>query len=460
MADQTEVVHPSVQTPLSPEDNHPAQQEASKRDKISMSEIGSEVIIYNEPQEIPNESNFHIVLYIFAIVASELVCKMAFASVLIYISQCETKSFEALALVLVVFHVWKICLNIFFIFAYSGRNPAFRKTYIFDIVLSVGYLSVFVVLFLYLQGKVDAATLPFFVIPHIVLTLVRFCVGEALATPFLPFSLLAFLESLAILYVALKLSNPTAHSDWTWVLLYFYLLAILLLLVAYVFIAAVLVLAGILVFKPDILRGIDRLVILFIFGFLFYIIWNGFVFYYLLSGIHMILLENQIGPGITATELPTRVTVIAYVMLICATITLIILVLFLVYLKETLSRMFNQGKATEISLQSFAKGLNLGVIQQSGSYFKKKEEKDVEQTEVEDIPEVGACIICCDKPSEVMIHPCGHSGICKDCMTECLKRSDKCPHCKQKMDKIYLIYFDQDKKTYMAKGALKFKNIG
>lgn len=451
----------AVHDPLVPEGpKQPVITDAIRQDNPSESEAGTEVVIYNEPQELPEHTNFHIIMYLFMIIASELVGKIIFGAMIIHLNHSDKKTFEVLALFLVIFHIWKIGLNMFFLIGYGNRVPEFRSTYILDMVLSIGYICVFWSLFMYLNGKIDAASLPLFVIPHIILTLIRFCVGMALDTPFMPISLFAFVESLEILYISLKISNPSGHSDWTWILLYFYILCILLLILAYLLAVILLVLLIVLLFKPDIFREADSMSLLLVFGIIFYVIWNGFVYYYLLSGFHMMMTDNQIGPGKSASAIVTRLTVISYVMVICGIITLIILILFLIYLKETLMRMLNQNKANQISLQSFAKGLNLGVTQQSGNYFKKKDEKDVEQPEGGHNPEIGTCIICCDKQSEVMIHPCGHSGICKDCMTECLKRSDKCPHCKQPMDKIYLIYFDEEKKTYMAKGALKFKKIG
>lgn len=450
----------NIENPLIPDSNFmPPNASAPRRDNASESEAGTEVIIYNEPQEIPEESNFHIIMYIFLLLATDLVFKIIFASMLIHMNHSDKKSFAPLVLLLAILHIWKITYNIFYLVVYGNRVPGFRNVYIFDIILSIGYICVAWSFYMYLSGKIDAASLPLFVVPHIILTLIRFCVGEALNTPFLPFSFLVFVESLELLYIALKISNPSGYADWTWVLLYFYILALLLLFLAYLLSVVLIILIGTWIFKPEVFREADPIAVLFVTGLIFYITWNGFVYYYLLSGFHTAMVDGHIAPG-KAAVLNSRIVVTVYVMMVCAIITLIILIIFLIYLRETLARMFSQGKATEISLQNFAKGLNLGVMQQSGNYFKKREEKDIEQPEGGNNPEIGTCIICCDKQSEVMIHPCGHSGICKDCMTECLKRSDKCPHCKQKMDKIYLIYYDHDKKSYMAKGALKFKNNG
>lgn len=452
----------NVQKPLAeeiPETGTQQHQPApSVQQNPSESENGTEVIIYKQPQEIPEESNFHIIVYIFIGLINDLTAKIIFAILLININHSDKKSFDSLVLFLAIFHIWKIIFNIVFKIIYGDRIPEFRNIYIFEIILSLGYFSVFWCFYMYLNGKIDAASLPLFVIPHIILCLVRYCVGEALNTPFLPFSFLTFVESLEILYIAIKLGESSSHSDWTWVLLYFYIVCFVFLILSFMMLLALIITIGMLIFSPEIFREADSMAIMIILGGLFYIVWNGFMYYYILSGFHIMLAEGHIGPNKTFTALTPRLASVAYFMLICATITLIILLLFFFYLKDMLIQAAQQGKPSEISLQKFTKGINLGVIQQSSNYFKKKENDDEEQPEGGKNPEITTCIICCDKESDVLIRPCRHSGICKDCMIECLKRSYKCPHCKQKMTEVQWIYYDNERKKYLAKGTLKFKN--
>ncbi len=53
-------------------------------------------------------------------------------------------------------------------------------------------------------------------------------------------------------------------------------------------------------------------------------------------------------------------------------------------------------------------------------------------------------MICFERDSNVLLKPCGHSGFCKDCITENLKRSQDCPVCRKEIKKIYLISFDEE----------------
>lgn len=69
--------------------------------------------------------------------------------------------------------------------------------------------------------------------------------------------------------------------------------------------------------------------------------------------------------------------------------------------------------------------------------------------------EVSLCTICCDQKNDILLQPCNHSGFCQGCMIEYLKYSQQCPFCRQTIQQIYLIYYDEDEKGYRAKGQIK-----
>ena len=49
------------------------------------------------------------------------------------------------------------------------------------------------------------------------------------------------------------------------------------------------------------------------------------------------------------------------------------------------------------------------------------------------------CIICCDKPADCVVFSCMHSGGCRDCTINELKRTQKCMICREKMTKLVII---------------------
>jgi hypothetical protein len=422
---------------------------------------GTEVIIYQTPQELPESSNFHIVVYIFVQMGSDILAKLIISALIISVYSGAASSFAPLALFFVIYYIWKIAFNIFYYIAYGARVPEFKSAYVLDIILAIGYIVIFWAAYLYFKGTLAPTSLPLYVIPLIILTLIRLCVGEAMHTPYLPGSFFAFFESLQILYIALKLSNPSGHSDWTWILLFFYIVTIFFLVIAFILMIVLIIFVLMVIFQTDLIREMPNLTILVICGFAFFIVWNGIAFYYFLSGFQFLADANQIGPKPPSGDMNQRLLYISWFVVICASITLILLLLIFCFLKDALLSYFNKTKAKEISLQSFAKDLNLDIKKVSGNYFKKNNpdeespDKKMQHSNGEMAAEI--CIICIDKPSDVLIHRCGHSPVCESCLKEYIKDKDDCPMCRAKIDKAYLIFFDEKKKSFMARGVIKVK---
>jgi hypothetical protein len=454
--------------PKTPEGVKPSTQRpdfaTNKKDEIIShleSSQGTEVIIYQTPQELPESSNFHIVIYVFIQLGSEILAKLIVAALIISAYSTPSPGFAPIALFIIIFNFWKIALNLFYYIAFGARVPEFRKAYVFDIMLSIGYIVIFWALFAYFKGNLTPANLPLFVIPHIILTLIRMCAGEAMQTPYLPGSIFAFLESLQILYIALKLSNPPAHSDWTWVLLFFYVVTILFLIVAFILMIVLIIFLFMIVFQSEIIRDIPNLIILVSCGIIFYVVWNGISMYYLVSGFQLLADANQIGPKPPTGEMNPRLYHIGWFMLVCAAITLILILFVYCYLKDALLNYFNKSKPKEISLQSFAQSLNINIKKVSNNYFKRNtgdEENPGSKMQQSAGPNnTETCMICVDKPSDVLLHPCGHSGVCEACLKEYIKEKDDCPMCREKIEKAYLIFYDETKKGFMARGVIKIK---
>lgn len=63
----------------------------------------------------------------------------------------------------------------------------------------------------------------------------------------------------------------------------------------------------------------------------------------------------------------------------------------------------------------------------SENYFKKKKEGDGEGVKYEEMK----CLICMDKNNEIILNPCNHTGLCKECTTDLIKHNPKCPICRE-----------------------------
>lgn len=52
------------------------------------------------------------------------------------------------------------------------------------------------------------------------------------------------------------------------------------------------------------------------------------------------------------------------------------------------------------------------------------------------IDAMGLCYICCDRPMDSVLLPCGHSGACYSCAIENVARTELCPCCRGAVDQV------------------------
>ena len=412
---------------------------------------GSEVIIYEQPIEIPDDTNFHIMIYLFIQFGSELLYK-AILGVLIIIAYHKTPfSIFGIIVSLLCFQIWRILFNTYYLIKYGDRTPAFNSVYLIDILLSLGYLIIFSGFIAVLQGKLNPSTLPILVVPHILLTFTRLAIGEVVNTPYLPGSLFCFFESFQLLYMALKFASPGYYPNWTWVLLFYYIVAVAYFILAIVFMIVLLIFLLSFALNSEIFREFSNLLKFLIVGVLFYFVWNGIAFYYILSEFDFLLQAKTIALKPRGLSPNPRLLQISWFIIICALLTFVLLMIAYFYLKESLLKFLNKDKPKEISLQSFVKNLELNVKQVSGNYFKSGNKRNDTNSFIKSTEPIvlDTCLICFNNKSDVMFHPCKHSGMCQDCLKQYLRDKDICPHCREKIERAYLIFYDETKKKYM-----------
>ena len=442
---------------LIPEEAKPACEMKKSKMSANSEENGSEVVLYEQPQELPENANYVFFVYLMLLIGGELVAKIGVGAMLIYMHTSATTNLAPVVLVLIYYSVFKILFNLFFWVKYGPQTPELRTTYILEILLGVGLLIFFWACFGFLKGTVAPSSLSLFLIPHIVFSVLRVCAGSDMmfftASPFF-----MFLESFQLLLIAIKLGGSDAKTDWTWVLLFYYIVVIVWLVFSFLLLIFLTVMIFAVIFQPELVRDIDSMILLAGGTLLFYIIWNGFVYYYLLSGLQIMHEEIGIGPNSKSGAMPPRLYNIGIVMVVCATITLILVMFIFVKLREILIRVFNKDKVKEISMVNFAKDLKLNVKAVSDTYFQKDVENNAKSQAPGEQMNIGTCMICSDHPNEVMLDPCMHGGICKECVINLLKTNNKCPICRTDVEKVYLVFWDQEKKKFMASGIIKIKH--
>ena len=76
---------------------------------------------------------------------------------------------------------------------------------------------------------------------------------------------------------------------------------------------------------------------------------------------------------------------------------------------------------------------------------------------VDAVDAAGLCYICCDRPMDSVLLPCGHSGACYACAVENVARTELCPCCRGAVDQI-VVYDPASRKD--EDGNAVFRVVG
>ena len=435
-----------------------------------------EEFLYNQFSDFSSEDNYHEIIYLFLLFASDLFLKLIISACMIVMFESKRDiTWAFICSLYIYYHVFKIFCNAYFYLRFQERIPGFHVTYKFDGLLSLGYMIVFIGFYLFLRGIIKTNNLILFMLPHCLLCVLRFMIKRVTENIYIPFASYYLFESIQLIYLAYRCEYLDDRDGWLWALLFYYFVNIILFVLAIVLVVvfAILFIAQIIViiFSKEKRKYLHISPILFTFGVIFYFIWIGFSGYYALFGFQQLLDENSLKDIINKSIINEDLYNIATFILICSSITLIILVSFFVYVREVIIKLLRQYRGIKVSLLSFAKDLKLNIVSKSSNLFGHRDNLSKEPgiQEIEMMPKANhfstlsdssnKCYICCMNNSEILLYPCNHSGICKDCTQDLLKRNDECPQCKKKIQKIYIIYFNKVKQSYMAKGVINFSKV-
>ena len=106
----------------------------------------------------------------------------------------------------------------------------------------------------------------------------------------------------------------------------------------------------------------------------FYFIWNSFIYYYLLSGFHNLLVEGVIGKNGSSPK-DRRFYKTAYALIIFASISLFFLLLGFCFLQKLIYQFIKSYVSLKIYFNSFKEPFEISINQ--FNVIKKKEKKDV-----------------------------------------------------------------------------------
>lgn len=138
--------------------------------------------------------------------------------------------------------------------------------------------------------------------------------------------------------------------------------------------------------------------------------------------------------------------------------------------------MFKEDLRKEVALRKINKEYPLKFIQLSSSFFKKDTDLTEEEiakendmtldditmhaTQTKDTAQQNntnvdndalsegetLCLICYERPPNVIIEPCGHGGVCSTCVLNLIQKEKICPLCREKMETIYVIQINKNDK--------------
>lgn len=417
----------------------------------------TEEILYESPVELPADSNFHLIKFIFISIGLDLLLKIVIGILIINAYRSAPLNLKPIVIAVIIYQIIRILVDVYFWGRYGGVVPQEVPIYITDILVCIGFIVVFSGAYAALNGNINPEYLYAFVIPHMILCFIRIFYTTQVQAPYLPGTIFAFIESIQILLIAIFLAPSQTNANWTWILLIYYFCAIAFLVLAGIVVLLVLIFGIVFLFNPAALENLPFLAVALILTIAFFLTWLGIVYFMLLTGFDILLTSGHISFAKNLTTVPDkRLLIGAWIMVICALITFILLLIIYWTLKDFLLKALAKGKAKEISLISFAKDLNLDITKVSDNYFKPTTDNNG-KTLVNDTGENAVCLTCMDKPSCIMIKPCGHGGMCTDCIKEYVKDKDVCFMCREKMEEIFLLEQNEETKGFLAKGVIKIK---
>jgi len=153
---------------------------------------------------------------------------------------------------------------------------------------------------LYFENKIETFGLYGFAIPYVIFSTSIFVVEALRRNSYSLVAIYGILESVQLLLIYINISFDKNYS-WTYTLLIYYLSAI-----SYFVASIICFLAFVVIFINNCISASDsndnpgnvkQATGSLVFDCLFYIIWNGYVYYKIIGGFDSLLTDNKLGPG-------------------------------------------------------------------------------------------------------------------------------------------------------------------
>jgi len=415
----------------------------------------------------------------------EFVAKMTIGLLVLLSLHYTKQNFWPVAAGFVLINLIHFTKNIALLVTHRNSHPNIKVGLWLDLNISTGYLIYFSGFLLLLTGTIANRYLPLFALPYLCFT-VFILFTEEEGNFLLAQKKFQIFEALQLLLIAMKCSE-IGFANWNYTLILF--------IGASVYLTVLSVLLTIILscsLFGFLYRDLEIWKIKSLIWMTWYYLWTGMVYVYFIKGIIHFYHDDDVYDFSPVNDYAlfqspsfNVLQVSSIFMILFAGISLMFHLAWRSEIKMYLKRIIYKDEIRkEISLRIFAKSFTFKLIQVSATYFTRADknseagdksstdkghaettaiEESIVKQETKSVSQLGekeCCLFCCENEPNIMIDPCGHGGVCKKCIVEYIKSDDgKCPFCKGKFERLFVLESDETRKQFIAKGEINFRRF-
>ena len=313
---------------------------------------------------------------------------------------------------------------------------------------SLGFLLLFL-------RVVSASCFLYFSFPYLLLSLLLLFLKSE-ESPVFNNHRFAVFEALQLFLVALKFTNLNFFS-WNSSLLYFKLCCAVM--IAFGLILLTIILAS--VFKPS-NTSIQQWKIKGVVAMMWNYLTTGVTYFAMTKGVVVLMDGEEEAEMVNNLMYGERFGSSDILMLASIFLIIVSLANFIIHIalrkeiKLFLAKViYPEESKRQISLRFFNKSFEFGLVRVSAAYFNfDQSSQPAQHGEENDIDNY--CVICFDNFSDIVLKPCGHSGLCRACVLKSIAvKGQKCPICRCRICNIFFISFEKEQKQYRARGEIR-----
>ena len=352
--------------------------------------------------------------------------------------------------------------NLFFIFCYRKSAQSFKSIFLFEFQISFGYLTYFLGFFLLYRGEITNRFLPLYSLPNLIIGIFLF-LTDARENTFLAQKKFQIFEAFQLLLIALKFSE-IGFVNWNYTLLFFMSASIYMTVLG--ILMSIILSCSLFGF---LYRNIEGWKIKSLLWMTWYYISSGMVYIYFIKGLVQLYHEEDfyeatiISDYLSAKSSNYQVLLITSVFLsLFSFASLLMHLIWKKEIKKYLTKIiYKEELRKEVSLRMLTDSFTFKMVRLSTTYFIKPKENEKDQSSVNlnlKKEESELCEFCCVREPDIVLETCGHGGVCQDCLVKYLTiNGSKCPWCKCKIGKVYLMNYCTKSSMFYVKGEIDFK---